>query len=157
MKKVVFADTNIFVSIFCFPKKKERLSLAHELLEAVTNNEVELLLTDVVAQEFEHVVTRNQHFLKYFTEMKMAFLKLEIIETPIIDVNLYSHIESICEDKNDVAILSSAISLRSVKEYQYLLTNDFENFHTEKVKAFLKNYELQAISMYGLLKILDRR
>jgi predicted nucleic acid-binding protein len=138
--------------MLCFPSKN---TMALELAEAETKGECQLFICDTVANELREVVERNfpksllalEPFLEAYGVTKLGKPSQELLES----------CREICVDPDDAAILAAAVQSAKLFDLMLLLSNDFETFHTDKVKAFLLEHEMVPVSLYGLLKILGYR
>jgi len=153
--RVIFSDTNFLISLFCFPSSTTQPSLAYEIAEAAERREISLLVVDVVAAEFEKVIQRD--FLG-FAPLFEKFLSLHnVVKLPEPTFELLTRAQKVCADPNDVEICAAAVQSAELYKVEYLLSNDFQNFHTPDMKAFLLEYDIIPISLYGLLKLLGKR
>lgn len=154
---ITFSDTNVLVAMFCFPVTPAKLSLAHELWYCLEENELKILITRAVAEEFSYVVARSPRFSQYSSAIQNMLTTFDIIDTAAVDASTFTKIQAVCQDPNDVDITASAISLKDTHDYHYLVSNDIKNFHNDEMKAYLAEHGITPLTMFGLLKLLGKR
>jgi len=154
MIRLVLADTNALIAMLCFPVRSTP-TLAAEVMAASLENELDLFIADVVAEELRAVVQRS--FAPFEAALEPFLSQFVNITLPVPDEALLSHARAISVDSKDVQIATAAVQSAELYGVQYLLSNDFQNFHTPAMKAFLLEHDLIPISLYGLLKLLGRR
>ena len=155
---LIFADTNVFIAMFCIPENKERPHLGQEIRDLLLEGIISISITDVIFDEFAEVVRRKQITQNMFAMNKHIFDdSISLIKTEYVANEVYKDIEAVCVDENDIDVLASIIYASSDEKETYLLSNDFENFHTDAMKMYLATHRITPISMYGVLKHLGRR
>lgn len=142
--------------MFCFPIT-EKLTLGQELLQCVYNNELEILITQVVVDELFIVVRRSKAHMQYYDSIINLLDYIGVLSTPTPDAAKNAEIDKFCVDANDIKITSAAISLKDTHDYHYLVSNDIKNFHNDEMKAYLAEYGITPLTMFGLLKLLGKR
>jgi len=153
MIRLVLADTNALISMLCFPSGKP--TLASEVFQASLEDDLELLIADVVAQELRNVVRRD--FAAFEASLETFLERFTNLELPAPSEALLYRSRALCQDPNDVTIAAAAVQCAELHGVEYLLTNDFQNFHTPEMKAFLLEHEMVPVSLYGLLRLLGKR
>lgn len=139
----------------CFEPPEGRTTLASEVREAVEVGELTLFISNVVADEFRGVVERD--FPKTLSRLEPFLERYGVTVLPKPERNLLEQAEAVCVDPDDALILAAAVQSAEHYGVMLLLSNDFENFHTPEMKAFLVEYGMQPMSLYGLLKLVGRR
>ena len=129
--------------------------MAFELAEAEAKNECQLFICNTVADELREVVERD--FPKSLPQLEPFLETYGVTKLNKPSQELLENCCSICVDPDDAPILAAAVQSATLFDIMLLLSNDFETFHTDKVKAFLLEYEMIPVSLYGLLKILGYR
>lgn len=155
--EIVFSDTNILIAMFCFPWREDKPSLAHEVTGCVRKGEVKILITDVVAEELREAVQTKPRFHDSVAIALEALDTIGVIPTSEVDTETYRQIQAVCTDERDVPITASAIALKQTHAFDYLLSNDIKNFHTDAMKAFLKEHDITPVTLFGMLERLGRR
>lgn len=155
--RYAFTDTNILVAIFCFPLRENNLSLAHEVAACVSSGEIELLITDAVAAELYEVVQNKPRFSAQLPQVITQLDVFGVIPTAEVDAETYRQIQAACTDARDVPITASAIALKQTHAFDYLLSNDIKNFHTDAMKAYLGQHGITPVTLFGMLERLGRR
>lgn len=151
---LVFTDTNALIAMLCFPVKEGKApTLGQKLLIALEEGLCEFYITNIVAAELK--VTVNRSFPKYADDIEKALIQFGVLELPTPDLELQQEAKEVCVDFYDAPVLASAIQASRLYSIKYLLSNDFETFHTDEMKAYLATHKLQPVSLYGLLNILS--
>ena len=139
----------------CFEPPEGRTTLASEVRDAVEAGELALFICDVVADEFREVVERD--FQRSIRGLEPFLERYGVTILPTPERGLLKQAQAVCVDPDDVPILAAAVQSAERYGVMLLLSNDFENFHTPEMKAFLVEYGMQPMSLYGLLKLVGRR
>lgn len=143
--------------MFCF-SGSTKASLGQDLLVAMEDEALRLLITKAVAEELQTTVETKKRFTPFLTQIQ-AYIEsfLDIIPTARLDVHEYSRIKQVCIDPKDVDITASAISLKKTHDYHYLVSNDMVNFHNDQMKNYLAEHGITVITMFRVLKLLGKR
>lgn len=142
--------------MLCFPPPAiGRLSLAHELAEALAGGELELLIAEVVAEELREVVHRD--FPNSVPQLETFLATYGVTPLPPPDAALLVEATAVCIDPDDAPILAAAVTSARRHGAGYLLSNDIETFHTPQAKRYLAEQGLAVVTLYGLLRVLGRR
>jgi len=153
---IIFCDTNALVSLLCFPREvNKKPILGHEVYDAVAEGEIELLISDIVANEFRRTISK--YFPKFIDAIEPELERFGITHIPKATTKLINEIQAISVDPDDVDIIATAIMAAKFQNISYILSNDIETFHSNEMKEFLRKFALTPITLYGLLKLLDKR
>ena len=139
----------------CFEPPKGRTTLASEVAEAVKTGECTLFICNIVADELREVVERS--FPKSLLGLEPFLERYGVVTLLEPEQELLERAEAVCIDQDDAPILAAAVQSAERYGAMLLLSNDFETFHTPKMKAFLAERSMVPVSLYGLLKLVGRR
>ena len=139
----------------CFEPPKGQTTLASEVREAVEAGELELFICNVVADEFREVIERD--FKRSLLGLEPFLEKYGVVTLSEPGQALLEQAEEVCVDPDDAPILAAAVQSVEQHDAVLLLSNDFETFHTPEMKAFLLEYGMLPVSLYGLLKFIGLR
>ena len=153
---VVFTDTNALVAMFCFPKREgKKLMLGQEVFEAVESGVCDLHISDTVAKELRRTV--ETYFPAFSKAVALQLERFGVMTLPQPSAKLLREAKAICVDPDDAPIAASAILSAKFHDVSYLLSNDIETFHTNDMKRYLATFGLTPITLYGLLRLLEKR
>lgn len=152
---LIFTDTNALVAMLCFPQRRGRLPLAHEVAAAEMAGECALLISDVVAEELSVVVERD--FPHALADLPLFLESYGVVTVPRPEPALLEQVQGLCYDSDDAPILAAAVLSAERYGTTLLLSNDIETFHTPAMKRYLVKHGLAPVTLYGLLKRLGRR
>lgn len=153
---IVFPDTNMLISMFCF-SGGTKASLGKDLLMAMENNLLDILVTKTVVEELQKTVQKKKRLIPFASGLHKHVERLGIITTASLDKAEYERVKQICIDPKDVKITASAISLKKTHDYHYLVSNDMVNFHNDQMKNYLAEHGITPLTMFGVLKLLGKR
>ncbi len=141
--------------MLCFPRQSGKLSLAHEVADAIEKQKLNLLISDVVASELRTVATRD--FPKALTSVEAGLDLYGVVALLPPTEALTEQASAVCTDPDDVSIVAAAVQCKERYGVTLLLSNDIETFHTPQIKAYLATYGLAPVTLYGLLRAIGQR
>lgn len=142
--------------MFCF-SGGTKASLGKDLLIAMENKLLDVLVTETVVAELEKTIGKKKRLMPFASGVRKHVERLGIISTVPLEAQEYARVKQVCIDAKDVDITASAISLKKTHDYPYLVSNDMVNFHNDQMKAYLAEHGITVITMFRVLKLLGKR